>query len=620
MPAQQVTTAEVRNCILDAVLSFVDLGRGGVPPGQASQARWPCAEHIPGHAPVNSGHAVGDHAAGRDSAATHDAAYRPTRRYPDATDDAAHHGADPPNHPDETGHAAVHYNHDAARPDDPLSPVIRMQHSHVHRFPEGIPLLVVVGDADGRAIRRRRTESGDEPHRIDREWRRTESGDSGWGEGDSRWNEGGLVANYVPDGGSGGCDRAKQGHTAGTTLSSGDSGRGYGPGGGSGRARADQGQGRTGGTVLYAGKGHRLGYAQRPTEESRGEAPSTPPRAAQPRGGTAGSVFRPFPSPPTSAVDLDRSVRSTGCGLAISERSYAEHAETCTNPQECTLPPLVFQQSPSDAAPAESTRSENAPPGHAHVESERFAPGDCIEPKSSIQAAKASPPIPSGTTERDSPGNKRRPQINPAAPPPKVGRVELVDLPNCGRDQTDAILDLWPQAYGPWPKLGPVDPSPFVDVPAFPKSGAMPDRTGDAESESEESESDQTGDSDGDSARNDIIFETTTIGRFREIPHDEPGGEWAHIGGKKRYGRWLPGPMPASPSPDREAALVALSPRTEPMPSTTPSPTTLAALLPVVSSTPSTPASVTWIPRVSMAMEQRHRATAMEQQAQEPAP
>ena len=162
-----------------------------MPPGQASQARWSCAEHIPGHAPVNSGHAVGDHAAGRDSAATHDAAYRPTRRYPDATDDAAHHGADPPSHPDETGHAAVHYNHDAACPDDPLSPVIRMQHSHVHRFPEGIPLLVVVGDADGRAIRRRRTESGDEPHRIDRECRRTESGDSGWGEGQSRWDEGG---------------------------------------------------------------------------------------------------------------------------------------------------------------------------------------------------------------------------------------------------------------------------------------------------------------------------------------------------------------------------------------------------------------------------------------------
>ena len=186
-----------------------------------------------------------------------------------------------------------------------------MQHSHVHRFPDGIPLLVVVGDADGRAIRRRRTESGDEPHRIDRECRRTESGDSGWGEGESRLREGEVVANYEPDGGSG-------------------------------RARADQGQGRTGGTVLYAGKGHRLGYAQRPTEESRGEAPSTPPRAAQPRGGTAGSVFRPFPSPPTSAVDLDRSVRSTGCGLAISERSYAEHAETCTNPQECTRPPLVF--------------------------------------------------------------------------------------------------------------------------------------------------------------------------------------------------------------------------------------------------------------------------------------
>ena len=96
MPAQQFTTDEVRNCILDAVLSFVDLGRGEGPPGQASQARWPCAEHIPGHAPVNSGHAVGDHAAGRDSAATDDAAYRPTRRYPDATDDAAHHGSDPP--------------------------------------------------------------------------------------------------------------------------------------------------------------------------------------------------------------------------------------------------------------------------------------------------------------------------------------------------------------------------------------------------------------------------------------------------------------------------------------------------------------------------------------------
>ena len=82
-----------------------------------------------------------------------------------------------------------------------------------------------------------------------------------------------------------------------------------------------------------------------------------------------------------------------------------------------------------------------------------------------------------------------------------------MDLPNCGRDQTDAILDLWPQAYGPWPKLGPVDPSPFVDVPAFPKSGAMPDRTGDAESESEESESEQTGDSDGDSA---VIDNTVT--------------------------------------------------------------------------------------------------------------
>ena len=144
MSAVQVTQDDVRNVIVEEIL-------------------------------LNSpGHAVADPAPGRDST---------------ATDDGAHHGSAPPRfplHPDATGHAAVNSLNDAAHHHDDRFHV-RMHHTHVHRFPAGLPLWVVVGNAAGdydvTTNRFRRPDSG--------EGRRTESGDSGWGEGQSRWDEGG---------------------------------------------------------------------------------------------------------------------------------------------------------------------------------------------------------------------------------------------------------------------------------------------------------------------------------------------------------------------------------------------------------------------------------------------
>ena len=163
------TQGDVRNLILQTILNLSQ--QGSLMPQLAGWAHRQV--QIPGHAPVNvfvPDHAVADPAPGRDSTATGD------------SNDAAHHRDD-----DDTMH---HHHHDHLHR-------VRMEHTHVHRFPEGIPVCVVVGDAamyDATTNRFRCPDSG--------EGRRTESGDNGWGEGDSRWDEGGLTPG-LPDGGSG---------------------------------------------------------------------------------------------------------------------------------------------------------------------------------------------------------------------------------------------------------------------------------------------------------------------------------------------------------------------------------------------------------------------------------